>query len=95
MFDLLEKVKVALRVSTNDEGIIDEISDLISSARLDLIQSGVSESKAKLDDDALIQRAIILYAKSQFGIDNPHAERYWESYESLKKHLSYSGDYRG
>ncbi|ONK21225.1 hypothetical protein BLX87_23140 [Bacillus sp. VT-16-64] len=92
---MLEKVKVALRVSTNDEGIIDEISDLISSARLDLIQSGVSESKAKLDDDALIQRAIILYSKSQFGIDNPHAERYWQSYESLKKHLSYSGDYRG
>ncbi|WP_404801739.1 phage head-tail connector protein [Bacillus norwichensis] len=95
MFDLLKKVKVALRVSTNDDGINDEITDLISSARLDLIQSGVSKLKAQSDEDALIQRAIILYAKSQFGIDNPHAERYWQSYESLKKHLSYSGDYRG
>ncbi|HZJ99434.1 MAG TPA: hypothetical protein VFC79_05490, partial [Tissierellaceae bacterium] len=43
--------------------------------------------------DVLIQRAITLYVKANFGWDNPDAERLQQSYLMLKQHLSLSGDY--
>ncbi|NLC03180.1 MAG: phage gp6-like head-tail connector protein [Tissierellia bacterium] len=43
--------------------------------------------------DSLIQRAITLYVKANFGWDNPDAERLQQSYVMLKQHLSLSGDY--
>lgn len=92
---MLESVKGALRVTSNDPSIVLEIQDLIDGAKMDLIQSGISKTVAEKEDDPLIKRAVVLYAKSQYGIDNPQAERFWESYESLKKHLSFAGDYNG
>lgn len=92
---MIESVKGALRVTSNDPLIIEEIEDLISSARMDLIQSGVSSEIANKDDDPLIKRAIIIYAKSNYGIDNPDADRFQDSYNMLKQHLSLAGDYRG
>ena len=92
---MLNDVKAALRVTSTDVDIEVEINDLIDSARMDMIQSGVSESKANEDNDALVKRAIILYAKAYYGLDSPNAERFQQSYESLKMHLSYAGDYNG
>lgn len=92
---MIESIKGALRVTSNDPLIIEEIEDLISSARMDLIQSGVSKIKADSDEDALIKRAIVLYSKANYGLDSPNAERFADSYESLKKHLSFAGDYNG
>lgn len=89
---LLEDVKVALRVSNN--AFDEEVQDLIESARLDLIQSGVDSEIAE-SDDPLIKRAIIYYAKANFGLDNPNAERFQESFNLLKRHLSLAGDYNG
>lgn len=60
---------------------------------MDLIISGVSPEKAKDDDDPLIKRAVKTYAKANYGLDSPNAERFQESYEMLKQHLSLSGDY--
>lgn len=91
---MLEAVKGALRVTSSDPIIIQEIEDLIESARMELIQAGVSTENAKKDDDPLIKRAIILYAKAHYGLDGPNAERFAESFESLKNHLSQAGDYR-
>lgn len=90
---MLNDVKLALRVTNNAfEG---EIKDLIESARLDLIQSGVSQTIVEKEEvDPLIKRAIIFYAKANYGLDNPNAERFRESYESLRNHLSQAGDYR-
>lgn len=92
---MIESVKGALRVTSNDPLIIQEIEDLISSARMDLIQSGVSSEIANKDDDPLIKRAIIIYAKAHYGLDNPNADRFQDSYIMLKQHLSLAGDYRG
>ncbi|HSH25018.1 MAG TPA: head-tail connector protein [Massilibacterium sp.] len=92
---MIESVKGALRVTSNDPLIIEDINDLIESARMDLIISGVSEEKAKNDNDPLIKRAIIIYAKANYGLDNPNADRFQDSYNMLKQHLSLAGDYNG
>ena len=92
---MIESVKGALRVTSNDPLIIEEIEDLIESARLDLQISGVSKEKANNDNDPLIKRAIIFYAKANYGLDNPDSDRFQDSYEMLKQHLSLAGDYRG
>lgn len=92
---LLESVKLALRVSHNK--LNPEIQDLMDAARLDLIQAGVSFEKVKDEQDALIRRAITVYCKANFGLDDKDTisskELYQKSYESIKQHLSMSGDY--
>ncbi len=44
--------------------------------------------------DPLLKRAITLYCKAHFGYDNADAERFAQSYEMLKIHLSLSSDYQ-
>ena len=56
---------------------------------------GVLPEKAYDDNDPLTRRACILYVKAEFGLDNPDAEKYRASFESLKKHLSLSSEYVG
>lgn len=92
---LLDDLKPALRISTGTTAFDSEISDLISAARVDLRLSGVSAEKATDDTDPLIKRAITLYAKSNFGFDNPEAERLQRSYDLLKMHMSLSQEYNG
>jgi uncharacterized phage protein (predicted DNA packaging) len=90
---MLQDVKLALRISNN--AYDNEVSDLIESARLDLIQSGVSSSIVNdTNVDPLIKRAIITYCKAHFGYDNPEADRFHDAYIMLKQHLSLAGDYR-
>lgn len=92
---LLEDVKSANRITTTDVGIEKELTDLIASAKMDMVISGVSKEKTDAEEDALIKRAIILYTKANFGFDNPDTERLMRSYESLKQHLALAGDYNG
>lgn len=63
---MLEKVKVALR-KVKVDAFDEEIKDIIAAARTDLVLAGVAKAKAKDDTDPLIIRAVILYAKAQFG----------------------------
>lgn len=87
---ILADVKTAIRVSTT--ALDTEIDDIIDACKADLILSGLLAAKV-VDTDPLIKRAIIIYAKSQFGIDNKDSEKYWNSYESLKRHLCLSIEY--
>ena len=87
---MLDDVKTALRITNT--AYDSEVQDLIESAQMDLIQSGV----LLVDEtDPLIKRAIITYSKANFGIDNPQADRFHDSYVMLKQHLALSGDYNG
>lgn len=86
---MLESVKLALRVTVSD--FDEEIQDLIDAAKSDLSIAGVDIIN---EDDPLIRRAIITYCKANFGYDNPEAERFQQSYDMLKQHLSLSYDYR-
>ena len=87
---MLEDVKRALRVST---AYFDaDVQDLIDAAKADLVLSGVLSAKI-VDTDSLIKRAVILYSKSNFGLDNVDSEKYMASYTSLKVHLTLSQEY--
>lgn len=88
---MLEKIKKALRVSS--VAFDEEVADLISAARQDLKLSGVDLIKADSDTDPLIVRAITVYAKANFGFDNPDAEKLQQSYNMIKCHLTLSQEY--
>ena len=88
---MLEDVKNALRV--NGEDLDNEILDLIESAKADLILSGVNKDKV-VYTDPLVKRAIIVYCKANFGYEDVNmADRFQESYISLKHHLTLSSEY--
>lgn len=70
-----------------------EITDLIESARADLLLGGILVAKVKDENDALIRRAVTLYVKAEFGLDNSDAEKYRASYDMLKRHLMLSDEY--
>ncbi|ADL52148.1 head-tail connector protein [Clostridium cellulovorans] len=86
----LDKIKTSLRIKNNSEEMNTEITDLIEACKADLLLSGV---KRIPDTDPLIQQAIKLYCKANFGLDNKDSDRYKLSYESLKQSLALCGDY--
>lgn len=85
---MLEKVKLSLRIKNNKLDV--EIIDLIEAAKIDLSISGVKNIK---EDDPIINRAIIIYCKANFGLDNKESEKYQKSYDLLKQSLKLCGDY--
>lgn len=85
---MLEKVKLALRIKSNILNL--EIEDLIEACKIDLSISGVKKIE---ESDPIIARAIILYCKANFGLDNKESEKYQNSYNLLKESLSLCGDY--
>lgn len=91
---MLAKVKTALRISHS--ALDDELEDLILGARQDLKLSGVSNEKAdaETDIDPLIIRAVVTYCKANFGLDNKDSDKYQQSYNMLKNHLTLSTEYQ-
>lgn len=94
---MLDKVKNALRVKT--AAFDDEIQDLIDACKADLRLVGVNVPEEKAAEgetpaaaDPLITRAIILYAKANFGYSDD-SEKYRQAYDYLKCSLSLAGDY--
>lgn len=90
---LVADVKNYLRVTAT--AFDAEVADLIESAKADLLLSGINPDKVENEDDPLIRRAITVYVKSEFGVDNPDAEKYAQSYVMLKTHLMLSAEYGG
>lgn len=75
---ILEKVKLALRISHN---LLDnEIADVIASARQELKRAGVSETKAGGSDE-IVETAIKTYALAYYSSDVKDSERYNESFK--------------
>ena len=97
---MLDKVKNALRVKTT--AFDEEVEGLIAACKADLRLVGVNvpEDTAPADGetptagDPLIERAVILYAKANFGY-NAESEKYQKAYDLLKCSLSLAGDYIG
>lgn len=87
--ELLERVRAALRVSTDDEGINEEIKALILAAEADLQTTGIH-----LTGDPLYELTLTVYCKAHFGFDNPEASRFQEVYESLKHKMMNTKEYR-
>lgn len=79
---MLEKVKLALRVSTT--AFDDEITDLIQAACKDLGVVGVSATDSTTDP--LLIRAIITYCRVNFGQPDDY-DRLKASYDEQKAQL--------
>jgi uncharacterized phage protein (predicted DNA packaging) len=90
---LTSDMKGLLRISASTTAFDTEIEDLIAAAQNDLILAGVLAAKAVDDTDPLIKRAVSSYVKANFGLDNPDAEKFQKSYDSLKAHLTLSQEY--
>lgn len=84
---MLEKVKMALRITTNAYN--DELNDLISAAQTDLGIAGVVLPETL---DAICQRAIITYCKLHFGEPDDY-DRLKASYDEQKAQLSMATGY--
>lgn len=99
---MLDKVKLALRLSGT--ALDGEVSDLINAAIADLRLVGINipaeaGSSSKTLGDPLLDRAVVLYAKAEFGFNDDaeryrdDAERYRNAYDYLKCALSLTADY--
>lgn len=86
--ETIAAVKGAIRVTSAT--MDDEIEGIIEACLLDLSISGL---KNIVETDALIKRAVIIYSKSHFGMNNDDSEKYIASYESLKNHMALCSDY--
>lgn len=84
---MLEKVKLALRITTY--AFDTELSDLIDAALLDLGIAGVTVPDAC---DALVTRAVITYCKMSFGLPEDY-DRLKKSYDEQKAQLSNATGY--
>lgn len=86
---LIDRVKVALRTLTDDEGINQQIQDLIDACVLDLESANL---KVLGNDgepiDKNIELAIVQYVKAYFYSSEEHIKRY----DMLKAHLGITHD---
>lgn len=85
----LAKVKLALRITTND--FDDELTDLINAALIDLGIGGADGANVELTD-ALALRAVTTYCKMNFGEPDEY-ERLKLSYDEQKAQMSMASGY--
>ena len=82
-------MRYGVLITSTRDGLTQQINDCIAACKKDLQDVGV---KRLNETDALIVRAITLYVKAEFGF-NGNADKFHNSYESLKVHLSMSSEY--
>lgn len=84
---MLDKVKMALRIST--DAFDQELTDLIAAARQDLGIAGVIIPETM---NEIVTRAIITYCKLSFGLPEDY-DRLKRSYDEQKAQLSNATGY--
>lgn len=88
---MLEKVKLALRITTT--AFDSELNDLIDAAKVDLGIAGVLVPVTTDSNlDVIIQKAIITYCKLNFGEPDQY-DRLKRSYDEQKAQLSMATGY--
>lgn len=94
MEDLLEEIKLVLRIKT--DAFDDQITRLINACILDLGIAGVSMETIGADylDNDLIVQAISTYVQMKFGeVDDSVYKRLKDSYDEQKAQLSNASGY--
>lgn len=93
MNELLAKVKLALRITTDD--FDSELKDLINACFLDLGIAGVSNHIDTSSSNALTEMAVKTYCKMHFGDINgvEQFDRLKKSYDEQKAQLQMSTGY--
>lgn len=84
---MLNKIKMALRISTN--AYDDELTDLIAAAQQDL---GIAGVDIPAPIDSLVTRAIATYCKMNFGLPEDW-DKLKRSYDEQKAQLSNATGY--
>lgn len=92
---ILDACRAALRIPAFCNDFDEEIADVIDAARAELVAGGVSEAKANDDSDGRVRLAIKVYVKANFGMDNPDAERFMKSFETMLTSMSGDSAYNG
>lgn len=90
MENLIERVKVALRLST--DAYNEELAELIDSALLDLGIAGVESMPL---DNRLIRTAVVTYCRIHFGTSPMDADRLKAVYDEQKAQLAMCSQYNG
>lgn len=93
--NLLDACRAALRIPNFCNDFDEEIADVIDAARAELVAGGVSDTKAHDDEDGRVRLAIKVYVKANFGMDNPDAERFMKSFETMLTSMSGDSAYNG
>lgn len=88
---LLEKVMNAMRIDEDEHA--EELQDLISAAKREIIEAGVSPDKV-LDSDELIRRACITYCKAHFGYDDEKG-KFEEAFQKMLIKIALLNSYKG
>lgn len=86
--NILEECRAALGLT--DGYFDDQIALLIEAARAKMVRGGVPEEKAQDDGDALVIVCITCFVKAMIGNDNPDAEKYMASFDSMVSLLKMS-----
>ena len=89
MNNLFDRVKKALRISPSNTAFDEDIQGLIEASLIDMQIAG----KAMVGMDALVEQAIIMYARANFGLYDADTERFARAYEALKTNITLSGRY--
>lgn len=92
---LLDACRAALRIPAFVNDYDEEITDVIEAARSEMVAGGVSEAKANDYSDGRVRLAIKVYVKANFGMDNPDAERFMKSFETMLTSMSGDSAYNG
>jgi len=91
--DIKAACKQVLRIT--GDAFDDEIAALVEAASADLYESGLSASASADYSDPLVRRAVVTYAKANFGWENPDYERLKLSYDMQVNKLALIAEYRG
>ncbi|WP_415927446.1 hypothetical protein [Slackia piriformis] len=92
---ILDACRAALRIPAFCNDFDEEIADVIEAARAELVAGGVLPEKANDDSDGRIRLAIKVYVKANFGMDNPDAERFMKSFDTMLTSMSGDSAYNG
>lgn len=86
---LLDNVRAALRITTTSFDTT-EITPIINACKIDLGLAGVN---IITDDDSMVIRAVVLYAKANFGYSDD-SEKYQAAYARHKDAMALAPEYR-
>lgn len=86
--NILEECRAALGLT--DGYFDDQIALLIEAARKAMWRGGVGEDKANDDSDPMVIVCITCFVKAMIGNDNPDAEKYMASFDSMVSLLKMS-----
>lgn len=87
---MLGLVKMALRITT--DAFDDELTQLISSAVIDLGFGGMVDTITVQNADSVVKQAIITYCKMNFGLPEDY-DRLKRSYDEQKAQLGTATNY--